>query len=145
MTISWNSPKRPKRDEVTKWHDSTNVILDYCQAYLQYGSATDYVQCSSLKDLNDAFLASTHLTYDERLAGAQTCNYQAQYLNTKMQILFNRENRSDYKAWARRYAVLHEKGYGARTVAADETASTDPHLVTIDPRTFVVSRTPSFR
>ncbi|KAG2073098.1 hypothetical protein BDR04DRAFT_1095634 [Suillus decipiens] len=107
MTISWNSPKRPKRDEVTKWHDSTNVILDYCQAYLEYGSATDYVQCSSLKDLNDALLASTHLPYDERLAEAQTCNYQAQYLSTKMQILFNRENGSDYKAWARRYAVLH--------------------------------------
>ncbi|KAG2354752.1 hypothetical protein BDR07DRAFT_1428526, partial [Suillus spraguei] len=130
MTISWNSPKRPKRDEVTKWHDSTNVILDYCQAYLQYGSATDYVQCSSLKDLNDAFLASTHLTYDERLAGHRHAIIKLKPVG--------------YKAWARRYAVLHEKGYGARTVAADETASTDPHLVTIDPRTFVVSRTPSF-
>jgi hypothetical protein len=47
MTLSRNSPKRPKRDEVTKWHDSTNVVLDYCQAYLGYGSATDHVQCSS--------------------------------------------------------------------------------------------------
>lgn len=145
MTLSRNSPKRPKRDEVTKWHDSTNVILDYCQAYLQYGSATDRVQRSSLRDMNDAILANTHLTYDERLVEAQTCNYQAQYLNTKLQILFNRENGLDYNAWARRYAVLHEKGYGARTVAADEVASTDPYLVIIDPRTFVVSRMSSFR
>ncbi|KAG1842533.1 hypothetical protein DFJ58DRAFT_732035 [Suillus subalutaceus] len=145
MAISWNSSKRPRRDEVTKWHDSTNVVLDYCQAYLKYGSATDDVQRSSLRDMNDALLVNTHLTYDERLAEAQTCNYQAQYLSTKLQILFKRENGSDYYAWARRYAVLHEKGYGARTAAADEAASTDPHLVTIDPRTFVVSRTPSFR
>lgn len=146
MAISWNSPtKRPKRDEVTKWHDSTSVILDYCLSYLEYGSTTDHVQRSSLRDLNDALLANTHLTYDERLVEAQTYNYQAQYLNTKLQILSNRENGSDYMAWARRYTVLHEQGYGVRTVAADEAASTDPYLVTIDPRTFVVSRMSSFQ
>ncbi|KAG1735308.1 uncharacterized protein EDB91DRAFT_1144804 [Suillus paluster] len=145
MSLSWNGTKRPKRDEVTKWHDSTNVILDYCQDYLEYGSTTDHVQRSSLGDMNDALLADTHLSYDERLAEAQKCNYRAQYLSTKLQILFHRENGSDYKSWARRYAVLHEKGYGARTDAADQVAATDRYLATIDPRTFVISRTSHFR
>ncbi|KAG2028768.1 hypothetical protein BDR03DRAFT_976331, partial [Suillus americanus] len=52
MSLSWNNSKRPRRDEVTEWHDSTNVILDYCQAYLKYGSVTDDVQRSSLRDMN---------------------------------------------------------------------------------------------
>lgn len=143
--VQYINPKPPKRDEVTKWHDSTDVILDYVQTYLKYGSATDDVQSSSLRDMNDALLTDTRLTYDERLAEAQTYNYQAQYLSMKLQILLNRENGTDYRAWARRYAVLHEKGYGARTAAADEAALSDPYVVTIDPRTFVISRPSSFR
>lgn len=146
MTSSWNIPtKRPKGNEVTKLHDYTNVILDYCLSYLEYGSDTDHVQRSSLKEMNDALLVNTHLTYDERLAKAQTYNRQAQFLSSKLQILFNREKRSDYNAWALRYAVLHEQGYGARTAAADEAASTDPHLITIDPKTFVIYRPSSFK
>ncbi|KIK39584.1 hypothetical protein CY34DRAFT_108147 [Suillus luteus UH-Slu-Lm8-n1] len=144
MASSWSTPtKRPKPDKVTKLHGYTNVILDYCLSYLMYGSDTDGVQRSSLKEMNDALLVNTHLTYEERLVKARTYNHQAQFLSTKLQILFNRENRSDYNVWALRYGVLHEQGYGARTAAADEAALVDPHLVTIDPKTFVISRRPS--
>jgi hypothetical protein len=41
----------------------------------------------SLRDMNDALLANTHLTYNERLAEAETYNRQAQYLSTKLQIV----------------------------------------------------------
>jgi hypothetical protein len=41
----------------------------------------------SLKEMNDALLVNTHLTYDERLAKAQTYNRQAQFLSSKLQIV----------------------------------------------------------
>lgn len=144
MNVS-NSPKRPKRDEVTKWHDSTNVVLDFYQSYLEYGSITDSVQLSSLRDMNNALLVNTHQTYDDRLAEAETVHYRAVYLGAKLQILFHREHGTEYHAWSQQYTVLHEQGRGARTAAADEAALTDPHLATIDPFTFVVSRPSSFQ
>jgi hypothetical protein len=52
MSSSWCSTTQPEskqheQDELTEWRDSTNVILDYYQAFLQYGSTTDHVQLSS--------------------------------------------------------------------------------------------------
>jgi len=41
----------------------------------------------SLKDMNNALVASTHLSYDEQIAVAKKCNYQAQYLGNKLQIV----------------------------------------------------------
>jgi len=36
-----------EEDELTQWRNSTNVTLDYYEAFLKYGSSTDRVQLSS--------------------------------------------------------------------------------------------------
>lgn len=41
----------------------------------------------SLRDMNNTLLASTDLSYDERLTEATKYNYQAQYLGNKLQIV----------------------------------------------------------
>lgn len=41
----------------------------------------------SLKEMNDALLVNTRLTYEERLVEARTYHHQAQFLSTKLQIV----------------------------------------------------------
>jgi len=47
MSSPESSTSQPKPNELTKWRDSTNVILDYYEDFLRYSSITDHVQLSS--------------------------------------------------------------------------------------------------
>ncbi|OJA14229.1 hypothetical protein AZE42_06169 [Rhizopogon vesiculosus] len=93
--------------------------------------------------MNNALPAATRISYDERLAEAKKYNYQAQHLGNKLQILFHQQNGTEHSAYALRYAVLDGQGYGLRTEAAEVAALNDHHLVTINPKTFAVSRAPT--